>query len=486
MKYLFNNVSKFFSQIFAFIKEFFRNFALFFNDVLKDKKRLSINALLAFSSCLMMVSSSLLMCAFLPNNKAVVLSEIAREYKSDTGESPYGIVYPHQLVTQSLQTTYIMPQESAKMRNIFYENTFFDVYQADWGGLSTPGIVDYLDKEDVHVSFLCWPKDSYVHGKWLYEMPLVFPSSFSTTPSSNEIFINKSYADFLISTGEYSNYGEIVSMETPICIPYEWGYTSGSSVIKKTVSMFYFVKGIIDTESHEYKKYSEIFGDFFITNEALSLPILNQTFFEISTDDFQLRKQLDVLLETYDYTAKRANFSSLSSSMVFEYRITFFGGYDSDLSIRNIITNPTEWNVATDEMFQIFADKINIMYITIYIFANVISILSTLFLTGKLFREKAFNCFKSISNKQTFYVFVVFGYIVAIVFGILLTKLFSLFFPALNVLSYKNHIGFVFMVIEILLIFVFGFLKPFKSNISQNDESNNIAIRKQKRARAGR
>ena len=192
------------------------------------------------------------------------------------------------------------------------------------------------------------------------------------------------------------------------------------------------------------------------------MPILNQTYFNVNTDDSKTIKKLNVILNTYDYEANKEYFNSLSSAMTFEYRISFCGEYSSDYSISNIDNTPSKINEKTDNLFDIYSNKTYILYLITYGIFNLISLI-LLFFSESLFNNKNENS----SYNSTIFILTKTGIISIIIgifsiIGIYLSILLCSTVPTLNILSYLNYYGFILGAIELIIVLITSLFKRKK------------------------
>lgn len=446
MKTLFDSVKK-------NIKSFFKRIGTF----IKIRKKVFLYGLLVFASSLGVSSTALMTSTYFKNNIPISLREIAIEYSKENKENPNIIIYPHQIVTAYQNTSSHQAELSKTVRSVLYNETCFDLYMAKWNNRFSPGVVNYLDQSDIHISFLMFPKQSYTYRYWKYEMPLIYPDG--QTPlldlaSPNDIYINKQYADkLLFDLGlPQENYSQLY--QKSVTIPYGWKNNSERKDYQ-IIDTDYVIKGIIDSESDEYKKYSSLFGDFFITDEYFSFPFVSQTFLTLS-DLGKCTRYFPFLLKQYNYESDLSSFSSNDSLLSFQYRISFFGNLNGDYGLNNVEYNPHKYCKKTDLVFEAFSTSSYIVYIAIYLILNIVSLLF-LTIASKYFLSFALNDHSPQKNKGFYSILFLLSIILGVPFGIITQKAFHLSNATLKALSSINFAGTLIYLFE-LLLFVIGFL----------------------------
>ncbi len=446
-----------FQNAFNGVRIFFRDFKAFFRN---RKIRIFYIAMLLLS-CLGLSSSSLIASAFFPNNQAITLHEISEDYKKENNSFPNGLIYYHSLITNSNNPMFRDSMTTKGLREVFYKNEFIDVYVSNWINKFTPGVVKYDGENETPLSFLMLPRQGYTDTQWQdkYKIPLLSPSQLGHLSSPNDIFINKEYADYLISkkpVGEQT-YEHLINNET--IIPYTWKYSEKSS--PDYVDNKYIIKGVLDSESEEYLKYKELFGDFFVLNEYFSLPFMGQTFFSINSSETSINL-FSKLLKEYEYKYIKFNYSSNSSSFAFQTRISFFDSKDGNYSINKIDYNPHKYCVRTDSCFEVFSNQMYIIYIVLLLMINVAFAIIFAFFSLKFQKEKDDN--KKITTIKMFVYIGLIG--LGLLFGILISKLFFIGIIPLKYLSSKNYLGTIIYAVEILTgLIVFCLSKLIKKKI---------------------
>ena len=407
--------------------------------------------------------SSLTFSSFFENNKSITLHEISEEFKKETNNHPNCLIYYEHTITSFHETVYRNPEISREMSEVFYNNTFIDLYCSNWDGLYTPGVVQYSNGETISLSFLMFPKKDYVDQKWKYSMPLLYPTSSSPLDRlslSTDIYINKEYANKLLIDRGFSEGDYEKLYKTEISIPFSWNYYKTSERTPDLIDMQYVIKGVINSESEEYKHYKSLFGDFFITSEDFSLPIPSETYFDI-VDSSSSEKLFSNILKKYKYETKKSNNLSGISNYVFQTRISFFENNESKYKLEDIYKDGNKYTAKTDNCFETFLSS-RVLYL---VFWGV--------LNGCLFFALVFSAFNlkikylSLPSKKTFlFVFWILLFIsVGLLIGLLSKNLIFLLIAPMKYLSGHNYWGSIIYLTEILTcLFIIALFKKKKKD----------------------
>lgn len=472
---------------FEFFRSLFRNFAFFFK-----KRTIGLTLLFAFSIVLE-VFSGVMIAKNTDLNKSTTLIEIAQLYKENEHETksdgtviqtvPNGVVYPKKLITSDVMA-YRLPDYSQSLRTTYPSFTIFDVYQSNWAGLYSPGVVNYLENKDVHISFLMLPRlNTYITAEWQYKIPTLYPNSSS--PLTNfrgvsDIFINKEYAQYLLKKydrplDDYQflcNDRNLKSEDREI--PYSWNYGNYNDHPAKKISSTYSIKGVLNSDSEEYLKYKNLFGDFFVVNEFFTMPLPSITFFEMKMENRDDERLISTIVNKYKYDAS-ISANGYSQIDWFEYRITFFGKIDSPTSILNIETNPSEYNAMTDKMYDYYANKNSVLPLILYIVINVGTIIGFCFISISLLKKIKYEL-SCIPNGS---IILIFALIAAVAFtlGVVVALVANSLIPSLSATSYKNILGFVIAIVEAIIsityISIISHTQSKKAKIDTNCHSLN-------------
>lgn len=436
------------------------------NNILSNK-RFMIFLSTTFLSVFGCSTTSMLFSSFLKNNQSITLREIAINYSKENNEEPNGLIYYNQTINSYYETVYRKPEITREMSEIFYKNTFIDLYVSNWNNLYSPGVVEYSNGETINLSFLMFPKQNYIDQAWKYKMPLLYPAN--TTPLSrlslpNEIYINTEYAEkLLIDFGFSSNEYDKLYDKT-ITIPFSWNYIKAVERKPDLIDVSYVIKGVIDSNSEEYNYYQNMFGDFFIASEYFTLPIPSQTYFDLP-DHSTNEKLFSTILDRYHYQTKKSNNLSGASDYVFQTRISFFGNKDTDCSIESIWKQSNKYTMRSNKCFEAFTAS-NTLYIIIFLIVNLCSTFLLLFSAYKIKME-----YHMLADKNfvalVFWILVCLG--LGLVFGLILKNILFSFVNPIKYLSGNNYIGSIIYLAEILLFNTIFFLvrqrkKTFKEN----------------------
>ena len=256
------------------------------------------------------------------------------------GRDTLGFLTPFETSERTYTLCSAQAEKSAEFRNIYSSAELYDCYPAKYQN-STPAIVDYVDKNNVDISFILIPKENYTNS--YFSSPHVFKLLVGGTSSSSNIedlYINQKYADKLIfDDSSISTYEQLIGKK--ISLPYTTRYV-------KNIYIDYIIKGVIDDNDAKYIRYSSFIGDFFLANQYLNLPINGTVVFEIPKKLNEIRVTLDSLFNLYEYSTICRYFNALSFSLAYEYRI-----YEIE-AIGSNTNNLFEINDKTNDVFNKF------------------------------------------------------------------------------------------------------------------------------------
>lgn len=375
-------------KILSFLKTLFKKRNLFIFGIVVASI-ISLGSSIVFSSLF-----SEFVPANIPNSIGEILKNDVEEKNIDEDQIklPNCVIYPHKLVDIDVMT-YHMPEYTTKMRDLYPEQRFLDVYQADWAGLYSPGSVQYEnDGPKNNVSFILMPKETYIRSNWLYnDIKLIYPANnyVNAHNAPNEIYITKRYADYLISNDNLIQDGEYEKLVNrklengdakTYNIPYSWSFKNGEKIYPpQYFDVYYKISGIIDDDCSGYQEYKKIYGDFFIANELLNLPIPCITTFNVSKNNKYAKNIFKVALDTYKYESRSSAINQSVGNVHFEYRISFIDELSSENGITNIDINSSLLQLKTNNLFEKFSYKNNIIYLAVFGILFCVSIFSLIY-----------------------------------------------------------------------------------------------------------
>lgn len=433
---------------------------LFFQSLfrfLKNEKAL-FPFLMLFLDFLLLQSSALVISSSLSANKPITLAEISYQYKNENGEYPYGLIYSYQLNQSYSEIVFHDPEKSKEVRNIFYKESCFDLYPANWENNTSPALIEDEDGNEKKISLLLWPKHHYTRREFAYKIPLLSGLVEDFT-SPNDIYVSKEYADILIAKNGIlpGEYDELILNYSEITIPY--CIKNGSQ--DKKVPVFYDIKGVFDSSSEEYLYYYGIFGEFFLVNEFFSLAIPSVTFFTMTSEVYPNWKYLDVLNNIYSYETIRKSSDSITSFPSCEYRMAFFGDLKSNYPFSSLSDGSSKYWSQPAKMYEFYSSKYDVSYIAIFGLLNLI-LFTFLFILGKILIAKVFHYFDKEHLKQGLLQLSLFSIILVIIsffLGIYGLMLFRLIIPPLASVIGMNYWSVVIFLVEFIVITVFSVLK---------------------------
>ena len=244
-----------------------------------------------------------------PINRSQSIAELI--YNNGNGDT-IGFLTPYETSKNTYTLCSVQPEKSAKFRNVNSTAELYDCYPANYLN-TTPATVDYIDEEKVNISFILIPKENYTNS--YFSAPHTFNLLVGNTSSSSnleDIYINKKYADKLISDDStIESYKQL--LDKKITLPYTNSYV-------KNIDIEYVIKGVIDDDA-KYQRYKSFVGDFFLANQYLNLPINGTCLFELPKKIDEIREMMDSLFKIYEYDTIGRYFNALSFTLAYEYRI---------------------------------------------------------------------------------------------------------------------------------------------------------------------
>ena len=435
----------FFKKLFNQLKVFFKTMFAVIN------KKTWVVFLICFLSQLFSLSFAVFAVEQTPASISTSLYNVAVNYFKENNENPNGVIYSYKKRQNIDVLTYNMPEWASEIRDIYYNDVCFSLYQGGWDNYS-PAVVNYVDETDVLVSMLLWPKESYIYPKWKYDMPLLASSLQTGLPSlssPNDILVNEKYANYLLSNNaSFSSYKDLLDLE--VGIDYVWANSKVDYSETKRVNVNYVIKGVIDCNSDEYLSYQQKFGDFFIANEYLSLPIPVQTYFSFDVNSVRSRHKIQTLLNVYNYEAKKNIDSSNSSYFQLEYRVSFFGFFGTDLSILSVTKGENKFSSKTNAIFNYFNEyEYLIPLVTFSAFYLIFEIVSVVFFLKMYSLLSQYYSNELLKSATIFYCITI--SILCMFWSTVFVNIIHLLVPILKIITIRNYLSILICLISIAL-----------------------------------
>lgn len=379
--------------------------------------------------------TSIFCASALSANKTQTVAEVIS--KNNNGNNLLGFVYGYETSQNTFEICTVQPELSKELRSVNRDREVYDVYPSEFNGCS-PGIVNYSESTSDTVAFLLQPKENYTNSYFdpLYSFELLCGKTDKES-NTEDIYINQKYADYLIKTrGLLENDYTSLLLNPEIKIPYKNKHTSSKE-------MTYIIKGVLNDNSEKYQQYKKYFGDFFLANQYLSLPLSNGTCFTIPNTVNDLREYLDLIYRIYDYKVAGRYFDALSFTYKYDYRTVGIGHRDTTQSITQLFS---ENNSYFSEIKQIYDYFFNKQYIIPFVFLLVLDLIILLLSFWVIVRIMK-NTMPSMSL-----LIILLSCAVSVFIGLLLNKI-SLLSMIINVpLSTKSWQAFVAMAVQILMV----------------------------------
>ena len=419
-----------------------------------------------FVALIVVINSLAVLFAHLPSNKSMSLAEISEKVKNELSDEPATIIYGKEIVPNSYEILSCEPEKSKTMRSIYSKQRCFDGYLANWDNKYSPIVVNTSGTTKKY-SLLLWPKNGYRDSQFLYRMPLI-AGSVKSHSTSQDIYITKTYADELISNcgsglinNEASKYEQLLS-KTPY-IEFDYETTSSTS---RTFQL-YFLCGIIDDNSDEYKNYQALFGDYFISNQYLNLPIPHFTYFETTTGLYNKRNQIKTIFNVYKYEANRLYGSAIETQYAYEYRLFFIGETSSQYSIYTMWDETNNTLKSINQVFDLFCYGGSVLTIVVSIALSIALLFTVFFLSWRI-KKNNLDYFKNKDEDVSYKVWKIMKYClylsVVAVLGFLCLKITKIMVPSLGYLSINSFLTplLYFVVAFIIVVVLFAFRKGKK------------------------
>lgn len=430
-----------------------------------EKKSIVCHCFL-FIVLILSVNSLAVLFAHLPNNKSMSLAEISEKVKSDLSYEPATIIYGKKIVSNSYELLSCEPEKSKTMRSIYSKQNCFDGYLANWENKYSPIVTDASGTIKKY-SLLLWPKNGYRDSLFLYKMPLI-AGSVRAHSTSQDIYITKTYADVLIAyygneffNNDYSKYDQLLIKVPQIEFDYETTSSTGRT------SCLYFLCGIIDDASDEYKSYQNFFGDYFISNQYLNIPIPHFTYFETTAGLYNKRNQIKTILNVYRYEANRLYGSAIETQYAFEYRLYFIGDASSQHSIYAMWDETNDTQKTINQIFDLFCYGSDVLTIVVSVSLSISLLFSAFFLTWRI-KKNYSSYFKNTQKNDSLKLWKIMKYClylsIVAVLGFLCLKITKIMIPSMVYLSINSFLTplLYFVIASIIVIILFVFKKEKK------------------------
>ena len=315
-------------------------------------------------------ATSMILSAFTKTGLIQSISEELYNQQNSTKNNCLGMVYPYETYKDSFVLAPIEPNLSSRARSIDYNFFCLDAYPADFME-SSPAVLE-INGEINNFSFLLMPKNGYMDSSFSspYNIHLLAGGT-NKTANTEDIYLNKKYADYLIENNiDFDNYDNLLDHE--ISIPYKTKYNT------KPVPMMYRIKGVLDDNDELYIKYQNYLGDFFVTNQYLSLPVKWVTLFSLSHSIRTIRNEVELLTKTYNYDYILKRFNALESGYPYEYRIYAIDKLEGNGNLNNYGSETsTEHFGKIDKMYNFFFTRSNYVPFAVMTVLSVIALISS-------------------------------------------------------------------------------------------------------------
>ena len=293
--------------------------------------------------------TAILCTSVLPANKTQTITEIITN--NDAGNM-LGFIYGYETSQNTYELCSTQPELSKQLRSVKRDWEIYDVYPNQFKG-STPAFVDYIDQSSVSVSFLLLPKENYTNSYFdpLYSFELLCGGP-NKESNSEDIYINQKYADYLLySRGLPQNDYSSLLDEPEIRLPYINQYTESKKY------MTYILKGVIKEDSPKYQEYKKFFGDFFLANQYLSLPLSNGTCFTLPNNANELRERLDLIFKIYDYKTAGRFFNALNFAYKYDFRTVGIDQIGTSKSISELFNEHNSYYSSLNSIYDYYFNK---------------------------------------------------------------------------------------------------------------------------------
>ena len=383
--------------------------------------------------------TSILSVSVLKTNKSQTVAE--QIINNNINKDSLGLIYGYETSPNTYELCSVQPELSKELRSINGNWEIYDVYPSDFNG-STPAIVNYLDNPSVEISFLLLPKENYTNSFFdsLYSFDLLC-GKMNKDSNIEDIYINQKYADYLLNIKGLPENDYIALLDDPVIkLPYKNKYVSlpGKSIT-------YNIKGVIKEDSDNYQKYKKYFGDFFLANQYLSLPLSSATSFVLGSNINDVREQLDLIYRVYDYKVSGRYFDALSFTYKYDYRTVSISALNSLNPITKLFAKDNAYFSQLNSIYDFYFNK---QYIIPFVVLLVLNLMNVLLVVWSFFKVVKYSPL-SLSS-----LVLLTSCILSIFVGLILN-----FIPLLNgllevPLSTKSWQAFVAMAIQLILIVI--------------------------------
>ena len=431
-----------FRKIKIWISVFFNNEKGRVIEFSKDKNRLQKTIIYSSLTLIIMSLScytSILSVSVLKTNKSQTVAE--QIINNNINKDSLGLIYGYETSPNTYELCSVQPELSKELRSINGNWEIYDVYPSDFNG-STPAIVNYLDNPSVEISFLLLPKENYTNSFFdsLYSFDLLC-GKMNKDSNIEDIYINQKYADYLLNIKGLPENDYIALLDDPVIkLPYKNKYVSlpGKSIT-------YNIKGVIKEDSDNYQKYKKYFGDFFLANQYLSLPLSSATSFVLGSNINDVREQLDLIYRVYDYKVSGRYFDALSFTYKYDYRTVSISALNSLNPITKLFAKDNAYFSQLNSIYDFYFNK---QYIIPFVVLLVLNLMNVLLVVWSFFKVVKYSPL-SLSS-----LVLLTSCILSIFVGLILN-----FIPLLNgllevPLSTKSWQAFVAMAIQLILIVI--------------------------------
>lgn len=333
-----------------------------------NKKKTTFTLLTLVFSVFSIIVSSMIISNLSFNITQSSADIISEKIKNDKNQ--LGFIYSYETEKNTYELCSMQPEKSKEIRSVNRNIEIYDLYPAGLDQCS-PATITYNGSDNIEISFLLLPKENYTNSyfdaSYNYKM---LAGGANKESDVSDLYINKKYADYLLTVNSKTKYDDLLNLE--IKLPYNGKYS-------KNKFINYIIKGVIDETDEKYIYYKNYFGDFFLANQYLSLPISSSVCFKINSNDSNLiRENLDLLNRIYKYESAGRHYNALNFTFFYQYRFMSISTLESSGSYKNINAQ-SEYFAPYFKMYDYYFSKTNVVSVIVLVILLLIFVVFSIY-----------------------------------------------------------------------------------------------------------
>ena len=406
-------------------------------------KKETRNYFIGFGLTLILFTASCCaMCSYMPNNIVQTISESVESYRHDKNKNPAGIVTPVDMVSGGAEMTAIPAESRKKLNNIADVRAYWNVYPATMEPVYSPVVIKDSEQNEKKYSMVLSVKDAFANAEFdeRYNIPLLCGGT-GRGANVEDLYLNTEYASVLLKEKSLTKFEDLLGKQ--ISLPYENKVGS--------YELIYTIRGVMDDTSSQYQSLRKYFGDFFMGDEYLNLPLPWVTFYEFGDDAYENYTLIRNVNSIYSYDVKLKRYNALSNEMRYDFRMFILDELGTDCSIDIVRVN--EYNVKLQKAYDVYFSRQYVIMIIIFLSLSVAAAIGM----GFLYRKFLLSYASDASSGFAAYFATFLGLtLVLATLGVLFAHLLGRITPLLSVLSMNSFIAYILIIATLVVLSFFA------------------------------